>query len=220
MVWDDVRAIVFDLDGVILESGDIKTQAFLDLFAQYPQFRRQILAYHLTNLGVSRYDKFDWIYRELLHKKLGPAERTRLGEEFSGLVLQKILTCPFVPGACEALRKYHLSKLLFVASGTPQDELDLILTRRGISNYLAGAWGSPRKKAEIVNGMLERYELTPSQVLFIGDGSSDYEAAQETGVHFVARETPELKEYWNELGVDSVPNLLPLTAVRSTLVTI
>ena len=42
---------MFDFDGVILESGDIKTQAFLELFAGYPQFRGTILEYHLGHWG-------------------------------------------------------------------------------------------------------------------------------------------------------------------------
>ncbi len=219
MVWEDASAIVFDLDGVILESGDIKTQAFLDLFAEYPQFRGDILTYHLANLGISRYDKFEWIYRELLKRELTPTERTRLGEAFSALVLQKILSCPFVPGAHEALEQLHSSKLLFVASGTPQNELDFILEQRGIAPFLVGAWGTPRKKPDIVTNILEKYSLEPSSVLFVGDGSSDYEAAQATHVHFLARATPEMNWQWQELRVASAPDLLPLTQARSLLVT-
>ena len=32
-----IRVIIFDFDGVIVESVDLKTEAFRILFAQYPQ---------------------------------------------------------------------------------------------------------------------------------------------------------------------------------------
>jgi len=211
MELDGIEAVVFDLDGVILESGDIKTQAFLELFAEYPQFRDAILEYHLAHLGVSRYDKFEWIYRELLKEPLSAEERARLGEAFSELVLEKILTCPFVPGAREALEGLHEGQLLFVASGTPQGELGFILEKRGIAGYFRGAWGSPLKKAEIVEGVLNGYNLRSDEVLFVGDGSSDYEAATATGVRFLARATPELNGHWKELGVTAAPDLWGLS---------
>ena len=47
-------AIVFDFDGVILESLDIKTRAFAALFDGFPDHTEQIAGYHLNNLGVSR----------------------------------------------------------------------------------------------------------------------------------------------------------------------
>lgn len=204
MRFDDMRAVVFDLDGVILESGDIKTQAFLDLFGAYPQFRERILEFHLAHLGMSRYDKFEWIYKTLLQEPLSAEKKAELGEAFSGLVLEKVLACPFVPGARELLEQWHGTKLLFVASGTPQDELDMILERRGIADLFQGAWGSPTKKEQVVRTVLERYRLAKDKVLFVGDGTSDFEAAQATGVRFLARATPALNGYWQEVGAESV----------------
>jgi beta-phosphoglucomutase-like phosphatase (HAD superfamily) len=45
------RAVVFDFDQVLVEWGDIKTEAFLELFVGYPQQREAIRAYHLQNVG-------------------------------------------------------------------------------------------------------------------------------------------------------------------------
>ncbi|MCC7162730.1 MAG: HAD family hydrolase [Anaerolineae bacterium] len=204
MRFDDVRAVVFDLDGVILESAEIKTVAFLELFGGYPEFRERILEYHLGHLGVSRYDKFEWIYRELLKKPLDGVERERLGQEFSGLVLGKVMGCPFVPGVRELLERWRGSKLMFVASGTPQGELDVILEGRGIAGCFEGAWGSPTKKEEVVRRVLGVYGLARDGVLFVGDGSSDWEAAQATGVRFLARATGELNGYWERMGAETI----------------
>ena len=58
-----VKAILFDFDGVIVDSVDIKTIAFKELFSAFPEHSREIERYHLDHLGVSRYQKFEWIYR-------------------------------------------------------------------------------------------------------------------------------------------------------------
>ena len=51
-----------------------------------------------------------------------------------------------------------------------------------------------RKKAAIIQDILGRYGRTPSEVIMVGDGLSDYQAAQTTGTHFVARETPDRRQ--------------------------
>ena len=48
----DLRAVIFDFDGVILESADIKTQAFIELFADNPDHREAILRQHHDNVGI------------------------------------------------------------------------------------------------------------------------------------------------------------------------
>jgi phosphoglycolate phosphatase-like HAD superfamily hydrolase len=191
-----VKAVIFDFDGVILESADIKTVAFVEMFDHRPDLQPAILAHHLDNLGVSRYDKFAWIYRELLDRPFTAEVRAQMGRDFSALVLEKILACPFVPGALETLEGLAGRMPLFVASGTPQGELDLIVERRGLGRYFKGVWGSPRKKADIIQGIVQEYELTPCEVLMVGDGASDYMAAVETELHFLARNTAEHSAYW------------------------
>jgi HAD superfamily hydrolase (TIGR01549 family) len=202
-----VKAVIFDFDGVILESANIKTEACLELFADYPQHQDAILQYHLDNMGISRYVKFEWIYRELLQAPYTAADRDRLGQAFSDLVLQKILACPFVPGALEALQTLHGRYPLFVASGTPQEELDLITAQRDVAQYFTEIWGTPRRKPEIITDILTRYRLEPEQVLMVGDGVSDYEAAVATNIQFLARITPELADKWAEVGATAVPDL-------------
>lgn len=205
-----IKAVIFDFDGVILESASIKTKAFLELFAEYPEHQPAILRYHLDNVGVSRYLKFEWIYDELLNKPYTEAERERLGTSFSGIVLDKILRCPFVPGAIETLQALQGRRLTFVASGTPQEELDLIVWQRRISNYFVGVWGTPLTKTEIIHNILKRFGLECDEALVVGDSLSDYQAAVEVGVPFIARDTPELRQQWKDLGGRCITDLREL----------
>lgn len=194
----NIKAIIFDFDGVILESADIKTVAFLELFSHRPDLQPAILRYHLDNLGLSRYDKFAWIYSELLDRPFTAEIREQMGRDFSALVLQKVMASPFVPGALEAIQTLYLKIPLFVASGTPQEELDLIVDRRDLKRYFKEIWGTPHKKPEIIRCILSNYGLAPHETLMVGDGASDYKAAVETNLHFIARGTPEQADYWQQ----------------------
>lgn len=191
------QAIFFDFDGVILESSDIKTVAFVELFNHLSdEDQKSIKNYHLQNAGISRFKKFQWIYKELLNKDISKEESENLGQEFTKLVFQKILDCPFVPGVVQLLNWSKDNCRNFVASGTPQEELIKIVKERELNEYFDGVFGSPATKANIVEEQLLKYNLERDKCWFIGDASSDYEAALATGLNFVARNTEEFNDFW------------------------
>src|SRR2546426_9709656 len=127
-----LAAIVLDFDGVILESVDVKTRAFRRLFAAYPEQQERVVRLHLENGGMSRYEKFRRIYSEFLHQALPDDEMARLDREFGALVAQEIEACPFVHGARHFLERRAAEYPLFIASGTPEGELQAIVARRGL----------------------------------------------------------------------------------------
>ena len=62
------QCMFFDFDGVVLESGNIKTDAFIELFAGLG-IDEEVKQHHLENQGVSRYEKFRWITENLLKEE-------------------------------------------------------------------------------------------------------------------------------------------------------
>lgn len=186
-----IRAIIFDFDGVLLESSEIKTRAFRELFAGYPEKVEEIVAYHLANMGISRYVKFRHIYRDILRGPLSTAKEAELGERFSRIVLKEILTAPLVRGALEFLAENGERYSLFIVSGTPQEELLGIAGKRGLSGFFREIHGAPGEKGEIVGDILARYALRGDEAVFVGDGETDRLAAEGNGVHFIARITGE-----------------------------
>ncbi|MFT4805179.1 MAG: beta-phosphoglucomutase-like phosphatase (HAD superfamily), partial [Psychroserpens sp.] len=68
--WSDLKkyeCVFFDFDGVIVESGDIKTEAFMELYEVHG-IQEAVKKHHLENQGVSRFDKFEWIAKNLLNE--------------------------------------------------------------------------------------------------------------------------------------------------------
>jgi len=196
-----IKAVVFDFDGVILESADIKTDAFVELFTDRPEHVDAIRAHHLKNLGISRYEKFAWIYANLFDEPLTEAGSRELGERFSALVFDKVLACPFVPGAEATLAELHGQMPLYVASGTPHEELIRIVEGRDLGGYFEAVHGSPRPKASVLQEVAEAHGVRRDEVLMVGDGESDYRAAQAAGTRFYARRTPKVAALWEAEGV-------------------
>lgn len=179
-------AIVFDFDGVLVESVDVKTRAFAALYDSHgTDVVEQVVAWHLAHGGVSRYEKFRHFHRDFLGRTLAPAEETELGERFSALVEEAVIVAGWVPGAREFLEGWHARVPLFVASGTPEEELLRIIERRGMTRYFAGVAGAPRKKGAILRDFLAREGVAPARLLMVGDAMTDYDGATEAGVPFL-----------------------------------
>lgn len=210
-----IGAVVLDFDGVILESTEIKTEAFAALYAEHgPAIVAAVVRHHLDNLGISRFEKFAWISEHLLGRPLAAAEREALGRRFAELVRDRVLAAPFVPGAEEALTTLAARGLpLAIASGTPEDELRWIVARRGLAGLFRGVHGAPRGKPEILREVLAELALAPGELLFVGDGTTDHDAARATGVAFLARDSPDLHAHWRGLGVRVEPDLARLPAL-------
>jgi HAD superfamily hydrolase (TIGR01549 family) len=184
---EGLRAIVLDFDGVVLESNQIKAEAFRHLFSEHPEHGDAIVKLHLTHGGMSRFEKFRIIYRDFLKRPLPDDEMERLNQAFGRLMDEQLMSCPFVAGAEEFLKSMAARYPLFIASGTPQEELREQMKRRGISRYFKDVYGSPRKKAQILKDLMAESGWAPREILFVGDAIDDYHGAMEAGVPFVAR---------------------------------
>ena len=180
-------AVFFDFDGVILDSVDVKTNAFAKMFEKYgAKVKADVVKYHLDNGGVSRMDKFKYFYKYFLKEELNEKSLNQLCLEFSGLVVEKVVASEFIPGALQSLNVVKEKRIpAFVVSGTPQDEMELIVSQKGLADYFVEIHGSPRKKEDIVRDILERKKYNPLNCLFIGDAMSDYEAALANNTQFL-----------------------------------
>ena len=64
------KTLIFDFDGVIIDTASIKTEAFYKLFRKYgSNIAKKAKNYHLENEGISRFEKFEYIINKFLKKK-------------------------------------------------------------------------------------------------------------------------------------------------------
>ena len=206
------KAIALDFDGVVLESAEIKTQAFSGVFKNYPKHLEAIINHHLNNVGVSRYEKFKFVYKSILKVELTEKEMKRLGECFTELSLEKVKACVEVPGALEFLKEVYGRYSLFIVSGTPQKELEEVIEFRGLSGYFTKIFGSPPAKNKIFSEILNHWSLKAHEVLFVGDSMTDYKEAHLIGVPFIGRKGPE-GETFDSINVPTISDLSELRSL-------
>ena len=208
-------AIVFDFDGVILESTEIKTQAFIDIFSEETDHLDSIIKHHLENMGISRHEKFRYIYKNILKRDLTQEHAEKLAEMFSISVWKHILDCPEVPGVVDFLEIYSENCLFFIASGTPEDELKQVVEKRQLDNYFSGVYGSPRLKPEIIRGIIQEWNLKTHEMLFIGDALTDLNAAKECAISFIGRIAATGNNFTNE-NVKTIHDFRELPSLLNT----
>ena len=183
-----IRAIAFDFDGVLAESVDVKTCAYVSLFEEYGQdVISKVVDYHMRNGGVSRFVKLRAIYDKILKKPLSEDKFKLLSEQFANIVVDEVVAAPWVPGAKEFLIRNQDRYLFFIISGTPEDELKGIVRRRGMDHFFNSVRGAPKDKVSLLKEVMIEYHLKPEEIVFIGDAETDWCAARETNVPFILR---------------------------------
>ena len=187
-----VDAVIFDFDGVLVESVEIKTEAFRQLFQPFgEEVTARVVEHHNNNAGVSRFEKIRLYYRDYIGRPLDEAGVADLAEEFGALVEELVVAAAPVAGAGELLDDLLNAGIpAFVASATPEEELKRIIERRGMTGYFRGIFGSPTTKIEAATRVVRSFDLDPRRVVFIGDALADFNAARATGCRFLGRVPP------------------------------
>jgi phosphoglycolate phosphatase-like HAD superfamily hydrolase len=185
-LFESLRAVVFDFDGVLVDSVGIKSAAFAGLYPQESDaFRDSVVRHHLAHGGISRMQKIAH-FEQLRTGRPAASERVdELAEQFAELVTERVISAPEMQGALELLGYLYGRFPLFVCSGTPEPELRRIVRSRGWDRYFDGVFGSPREKKVILRSIAASLRCPLEDILMIGDASTDLESSLAVGARFV-----------------------------------
>lgn len=182
------ETLIFDCDGVVLDSNRLKTEAFRIAAEPYGDAAAAALvAHHVANGGVSRYVKFahflDHIVPECASKGEGPGLQALLSV-YAKAVGAGLMTCPVADGLAE-LRAATPKARWMIVSGGDQAELSAVFAARDIAEYFdGGIFGSPEAKDAILAREIKAGAIRGPAV-FLGDSHLDYEAATQAELDFV-----------------------------------
>lgn len=180
-----IKCLVFDCDGVILDSVGIKTEAFARLAEPYgDEARDRMVMYHGTHGGVSRYLKFAWFFREILNREITAEESADWGRKFERYALDSVRKCSMIPGALETLQRWQGVLPMYVCSGAPDAEVKMVLQERGLNSLFTGIYGSPPIKTQLLGKIISAAGIMPEETLMIGDAGTDRDAAEDNETLF------------------------------------
>jgi HAD superfamily hydrolase (TIGR01549 family) len=185
------EVIIYDFDGVICDSVNVKTDAFIELYKEYgPKIQEQVREYHLQNGGISRFEKFRYFQSVLLKKDVTEEEINRLSSQFSLLVKEKVIASPYIQGVFEFI-KFNANKQQFICTGTPENEIHEIAERKGIAHFFKNLYGSPKSKTEIIDIILTETSVSNQRCVFFGDAMTDFTAAKLSNIPFIGIKNSE-----------------------------
>lgn len=179
------RTLVFDCDGVVLNSNRVKTEAFHAAALPYGEaVATELVAYHVAHGGISRYRKFEYLLRQILGRQESSEELQVLLQRYAAQVREGLLGCALAPGLFE-LRERLSDCRWMIVSGGDQAELREVFAIRGLAELFdGGIFGSPDAKDLILERELKR-ESIRQPALFIGDSRFDHQCARRAGLDFV-----------------------------------
>jgi phosphoglycolate phosphatase-like HAD superfamily hydrolase len=140
-----MQALVLDFDGVILESMDLKVRVFRELYSDHPALQDRIQRLYVETGGMSIFDQFALVHREVLGRPLPDTERERLDRDFRRRVDVELARCPLVAGTAEFLARRAGELPVFIVSGVPDDELRAQVAGRGIGGFFRAVAGAPAR---------------------------------------------------------------------------
>lgn len=209
------ETLIFDCDGVVLNSNRLKTEAFRQAALPYGQdVAEALVEYHVAHGGVSRYRKFDHFLAEIVPmERVGPG-LDELLSRYAAAVREGLRTCEVAPGLAE-LRAATPDARWLIVSGGDQAELRAIFSHRGLSDLFdGGIFGSPDSKETILSRETDTGTIR-KPALFVGDSRYDHRAAIAAGCDFLFvsgwSDMNDWHGYVRENGLTSVRSVREIT---------
>lgn len=180
------KLCVFDFDGVLVDSVEIKTNAFYALYKHYGKdIAKKVAEHHIENGGMSRYKKFKKYHFDFLGVEISETELHEMDLAFSDYVVDSVVKANEIPGAEDFLKRISEKQICVVCSATPETEIKNIISLRRWDEYFYSIYGSPNLKSDNLSKALQHFNFLSSETIFFGDAMADFNAALKLNVDFI-----------------------------------
>lgn len=205
-VFKSKKIIFWDFDGVIKESVGVKNEVFAKLFHAYDNsVLEKIKTHHLSNGGMSRFEKFP-LYLAWADEKCTPDAIDQLNLRFNSMAVDGVLNSSWVPGVERILTENPYKQIFILISATPEIELVDIVKQLGIYNCFKFIYGYPSLKSKVIGTLIEECHYKLNDCIMIGDSIIDYEAALDNKIDFLLRQTNDSSSFFTDYQGYSINN--------------
>lgn len=175
-----ISCVVFDFDGTLVLSNEIKRDTFFAVASGFEKGRERMDEI-LRSYAADR----DGIFSRFAVITGVPDRAAALAGLYTQLCHEQICRCPERPGALETVSTLRSAGVrVYVNSSTPAAPLSRLLQQR-FPDYFDGALGGYGCKLRNLHTIAAMERLEPNAVVMVGDGIDDREAAMRFGCGFV-----------------------------------
>ncbi|SKB36657.1 Phosphoglycolate phosphatase, HAD superfamily [Salegentibacter holothuriorum] len=188
-------AILWDFDGVILDSMPVREYGFKKVLEKYPTREVNLLLdFHKVNGGLSRYVKFRYFFKEIRKEDVSEEKLSNLAKSYSDIMRKKLVSKNnLILETINFIKENKSNFNMHIVSGSDNNELNFLCDKLIISQYFKSIEGSPTPKIELVRSLIKRYGYAPENICLIGDSMNDFEAANLNSIDFYGYNNPDLK---------------------------
>ena len=191
---DNFKVILWDFDGVLMNSNIVRDIGFEKVLADYPA--EQVMAlmkYHKANGGLSRYVKFRYFFEEVRKEEVSDEQVQALAKKFS-IIMQEILfdESLLIKDSIQFVKENFSKFKMHIVSGSDGVELNSLCKHLEIDKYFISIEGSPIAKNQLVKQLLSTFNYSVDDCVLVGDSINDLEAARVNNISFAAYNNPAL----------------------------
>ncbi|MEM9363419.1 MAG: HAD hydrolase-like protein [Bacteroidota bacterium] len=181
-----IKTILWDFDGVILNSMPIRDLGFEEIFKDYDRENvEKLLDFHRQNGGLSRYVKIKFFFQEVLDREISEEGIVKIASEFSRIMRKELVNQKYLIEETVGFIKDNSNNFNFhIVSGSDEHELKFLCQKLGLESYFISVHGSPTPKVTLVANLLDRYSYSNFETCLIGDSINDFEASKENMISF------------------------------------
>lgn len=183
------RILVFDFDGVLVDSNKLKQKAFFDLFLKTDAKTHSLIKNVISEapFHFSRFQILKEIFVKLgcafesIQKRVDEYER-----KYRLVVRDQIFARGLIFGVEKMLDELQREgRILFLNSATPHDSLIELVDGLGIRKYFSRIYGRPPNKTVNLMDIMTRERAKQSDLVMVGDGKEDMLSAKALNIFFI-----------------------------------
>ena len=180
------KTILWDFDGVILDSMSIRDYGFVEIFKNFSNEQLdKLLEYHRENGGLSRYVKIRYFYEEILNESITNEKVQELASKFSEIMKERLVDKEnLINDSLNFIRENYSNYHFHIVSGSDQTELRFLCEKLDVKSFFISIHGSPTQKSELVRVLMEKENYDKNNTALIGDSINDFDAAVKNDINF------------------------------------
>ena len=181
-----VKCVVFDFDGTLVKSNEIKRRTFYEVTKDIVGANAALNKILSSPDSGDRYNIFDVLIAELKLVDEVHVSALQLSDSYTKICEYQISRAPEINGTTktiEGLKKLGIK--VFISSATPENTLQKIIDMRGWKGIIDKAFGSPDSKADHLQKISAHFKFLQSEIIYVGDSEIDKNAASSIGCKFV-----------------------------------
>jgi len=182
----EIAAVVFDLDGVLLDSEAAWVEVKREFTEDNGGRWKQSAEWDMLGMSSTEWSRY-------MHDELGvPVPPEQISSEVAGRLAERYRQrLPLLPGAVEAVRSLARDWPLALATSSNRNVIDLVLEEAGIADAFAATVSSEevargKPAPDVYLDAARRLEVDPGACVAIEDSSNGIRAAHAAGMAVIA----------------------------------